>query len=569
MDIKNCSPAIISGLITQLQDAVYVLTDHKVIYANAKMAALLDTTVEELEGQLLLNFVDQQSLATVEDRYRRRVQGEPVPNQYEIVMRTASGQTKWVVNHVDTFTDENGALVVIGSMKDVTEVHSVKHDLDIFRKQHEERLFKDANFDSLTGLANRLNLINHLKIEMKHQDDICLILIGFTGLREINDSLGYDFGDHLIVAVARRLLTVVDDAEFLARVTGVQFAVVISGQYEERINELIDEVSRLFKRAFVTQFGKFYLNPNLGISLHPGDAGDEITLLSHAHAALSHAKMSDVIKWIFYDEQLNKGVHARIQMLANLREAIKKEQFELFYQPQITIGESKFVGAEALIRWKTPDLGYVAPGQFLAYAESTDLIIPIGDWVITQACKQAKALLERGYKDFSIGINLSAKQFASGDLVQTLKTTLGLLKLPPRYVDIEVTESTFLDMGDEVSNQLQELHTLGLSLSIDDFGTGYSSLSYLQSMTFNILKIDQSFISRLPGSENDLNLVKAIINMSKALHLEIIAEGVETEQQLNLLEDLGCDIVQGYYISRPMPADEFLLWLESNVRPTS
>jgi len=533
------------------------------------MAALLDTTVEELEGQLLLNFVDEQSLATVEDRYRRRVQGESVPNQYEIVMRTASGQKKWVINHVDTFTDENGALVVIGSMKDITEVHSVKHDLDVFRKQHEERLFKDANFDSLTGLANRLNLINHLKMEMKHQDDLCLILIGFTGLREINDSMGYDVGDHLIVAVARRLLTVVDDAEFLARVTGVQFAVVISGQFEERLNELIDEVSRLFKRPFVTQFGKFYLNPNLGISLHPRDAGDEITLLSHAHAALSHAKSSDIINWIFYDEQLNKEVHARIQMLANLREAIKKEQFELFYQPQITTGESKFVGAEALIRWKTPDLGYVAPSQFLAYAESTDLIIPIGEWVITEACKQAKALLELGYEDFSIGINLSAKQFASGDLVQTLKTTLGLLKLPARYVDIEVTESIFLDMGEEVSNQLQELRTLGLSLSIDDFGTGYSSLSYLQSMTFNILKIDQSFISRLPGSESDLNLVKAIINMSKALHLEIIAEGVETEQQLILMKDLGCDIVQGYYISHPLPADEFLRWLESNVRSKS
>lgn len=569
MNINSCTPAIIDGLITQLQDAVYVLTDHKVIYANAKMAALLDTTVEELEGQLLLNFVDEQSLATVEDRYRRRVQGESVPNQYEIVMRTASGQKKWVINHVDTFTDENGALVVIGSMKDITEVHSVKHDLNVFRKQHEERLFRDANFDSLTGLANRLNLINHLKMERKYQDELCLVLIGFTGLREINDSIGYDVGDHLIVAVARRLFTVVDDAEFLARVTGVQFAVVVSGQCEERINELIDEVSRLFKRPFVTQFGKFYLNPNLGISLHPGDAGDAITLLSHAHAALSHAKSSDIINWMFYDGQLNKEVHARIQMLANLREAIKKEQFELFYQPQITTRESKFVGAEALIRWKTPDLGYVAPGQFLAYAESTDLIIPIGDWVITEACKQAKALLELGYVDFSIGINLSAKQFASGDLVQTLKTALGLLKLPPRYIDIEVTESTFLDMGEEVSNQLQELRTLGLSLSIDDFGTGYSSLSYLQSMTFNILKIDQSFISRLPGSESDLNLVKAIINMSKALHLEIIAEGVETEQQFILMKDLGCDIVQGYYISRPMPADEFLLWLERNDLPKS
>lgn len=569
MNINSCTPAIIDGLITQLQDAVYVLTDHKVIYANAKMAALLDTTVEELEGQLLLNFVDEQSLATVEDRYRRRVQGESVPNQYEIVMRTASGQKKWVINHVDTFTDENGALVVIGSMKDITEVHSVKHDLNVFRKQHEERLFRDANFDSLTGLANRLNLINHLKMERKYQDELCLVLIGFTGLREINDSIGYDVGDHLIVAVARRLFTVVDDAEFLARVTGVQFAVVVSGQCEERINELIDEVSRLFKRPFVTQFGKFYLNPNLGISLHPGDADDEITLLSHAHAALSHAKSSDIINWMFYDGQLNKEVHARIQMLANLREAIKKEQFELFYQPQITTRESKFVGAEALIRWKTPDLGYVAPGQFLAYAESTDLIIPIGDWVITEACKQAKALLELGYVDFSIGINLSAKQFASGDLVQTLKTALGLLKLPPRYIDIEVTESTFLDMGEEVSNQLQELRTLGLSLSIDDFGTGYSSLSYLQSMTFNILKIDQSFISRLPGSESDQNLVKAIINMSKALHLEIIAEGVETEQQLTLMKDLGCDIVQGYYISRPMPSDEFLLWLERNDLPKS
>lgn len=564
MQIEKCSPEIIKGLITQLQDAVYVLTDHKVIYANEKMLSLLETTETELEGQLLLSFVDEESVEMVQERYRRRVQGESVPNEYTIVMRSTSGKRRYVRNHVNNFKDENGAVVVIGSMKDVTDVESIKRDLAYSQKQQEEMRFLDANFDRLTGLGNRLNLLNQLNLEMRSSSELALLSIGFRGIREINDNLGYNVGDHLIKSITRRLDTVIDESEMVARVTGVQFAILVNIRVYERVDELIEEISRLFKRPFVTPQGKFYLDAYLGTSIYPSDAADEFEILSHAHTALTHSKSSSTLNWAFYDEALNVEANTRMQMQSDLREAIKKSQFELFYQPKISTVDQKFVGAEALIRWNKPGTGYVAPDLFIPHAELSDLILPIGNWVIREACQQAKRLLNLGYEEFTIGINISPKQFASGDLYDTLKTTLDLLDVPARYIDIEVTETVYMNMADAVTGQLEELRSLGVSLSIDDFGTGYSSLSYLQSLTFDALKIDRTFISKLPGLPSDLNLVRAILNMSKALNLTVIAEGVETEEQMRILREEGCEICQGYFFSRPMPADDFLKWLKEN-----
>ena len=564
MRIENCSPAIIRGLITQLQDAIYVLTDHKVIYANEKMLALLETTEAELEGELLLSFVDEESRDIVEERYRRRVRGELVPNEYNIVMRTTSGMRKYVRNHVAAFTDEDGTQVVIGSMKDITDVEVVKRDLAASQQQQEEMRFIEANYDKLTGLGNRVNLLNQIKLEMRSRDEIALLNVGFTGIREINDNVGYNVGDHLIKSMARRLRTVVDESEIVARVTGVQFGILVNLRVYERVNELIEEISRLFKRPFVTQHGKYYLNVYIGISIYPSDATDEFEFLSHAHSALTHAKSEGPLNWAFFDEALNVRAGTRLQMQADLRDAIKNEEFELFYQPKLSTVDQKFVGAEALIRWNKPGVGYIAPDLFIKHAELSDLILPIGNWVMREACQQAKNLRELGYDDFAIGINISAKQFAAGDLCETLKTTLSLLKVPARYIDLEVTETVYLDMKEGVSDQINELRALGVSLSIDDFGTGYSSLSYLQSLTFDALKIDQTFVSKLPGQPSDLNLVKAILNMSKALSLKVVAEGVETEEQLRILKEEGCDICQGYYFSRPLPASDFLTWLKEH-----
>jgi len=254
------------------------------------MLSLLKITETELEGQLLLSFVDEESLELVEERYRRRVQGESVPNEYTIAMRSTSGKRLYVRNHVDTFKDENGAIVVIGSMKDVTDEEKMRRDLAASQQKQEEMRFLDANFDKLTGLASRLNLLNQLNLEMHSRCELALLSIGFSGIREINDNLGYNVGDHLIKSVARRLRTVIDESQMVARFTGVQFAILVNIQVDERVDELIEEVSRLFKRPFVTPQGKFYLDSYLGISIYPSDAADEFEILSHAHAALTHAK---------------------------------------------------------------------------------------------------------------------------------------------------------------------------------------------------------------------------------------------------------------------------------------
>lgn len=564
MQLEKFSPAIIRGLIAQLQDAIYVLTDHKIIYANNKMLSLLEATEAELEGELLLSFVDEESLELVKDRYRRRVRGEAVPNEYTIVMRTTSGKRKYVRNHVDTFLDENGSQVVIGSMKDITDVEVIKRDLVASQKQHEEMKFIDANYDKLTGICNRVNLLNQIKVEIRSRKEIALLNVGLKGIRDINDNVGYNVGDHLIKSMARRLRTLVDNPEHLARITGVQFGVLINIDVYRRVDELIDEITQLFKRPFVTQYGKFYFDVFIGISIYPSDAADEYQVLSHAHSALTHSKSDGSLNWTFFDEALNEKAGVRMKMQLDLREAVKNGEFELFYQPKLAASDSTFVGVEALIRWNKPGVGYIEPDLFIKHAESSDLILPIGDWVLQEACQQVKSLLISGYDNFTVSINISAKQLASGDLCEKLSTILNMMKLPPRYIDLEVTETVYMEMSDGVANQLNELRAMGVSLSIDDFGTGYSSLSYLQGLTFNALKIDQSFISKLPGEASDLNLVKAILNMSKALNMKVVAEGVETEEQLEILKEEGCDYCQGYLFSRPLPLIELTHWLEKN-----
>ncbi|HYD97583.1 MAG TPA: GGDEF domain-containing phosphodiesterase, partial [Noviherbaspirillum sp.] len=295
---------------------------------------------------------------------------------------------------------------------------------------------------------------------------------------------------------------------------------------------------------------------SIGIGLYPADGRDFDTLLKNADSALYHAKDSGRDTYHFFSASMNVDALARMQLHGNLRKAVKNREFVLHYQPQIDIASGAVIGVEALVRWQRPDEGMVPPGRFIPLAEESGLIVPIGEWVLNEACRQAKAWLDEGLPEMRVAVNLSAQQFKRGDILETVMYALNHSGLSPALLELELTESALLHDTTTVLETLHRMKRIGVQLSIDDFGTGYSSLAYLKRLSVDKLKIDQSFVRDVPGDTDDAAIVKAIIQLGHALQLPVIAEGVETAHQLEFLSSLGCDQAQGYLVSRPLPAAE-------------
>jgi EAL domain-containing protein (putative c-di-GMP-specific phosphodiesterase class I) len=302
---------------------------------------------------------------------------------------------------------------------------------------------------------------------------------------------------------------------------------------------------------------------SIGISMYPSDGGDFDTLLQNADTALYHAKDNGRDTYHFFANTMNFDVLARMQLHSNLRKAVRNQEFLLHYQPQIDLGTGRIIGAEALVRWQMPDEGLIAPGRFIPLAEESGLIVQIGEWVLNEACRQAKVWMDGGMAPLVVAVNLSAQQFKRGDIFQTVSRALEKSGLPASMLELELTESILLQETGEVMETLHRLKKLGVHLSIDDFGTGYSSLSYLKKLAVDKLKIDQSFVRDLAHDADDAAIVRAIVQLGHALQLSVIAEGVETEAQMAFLRNCNCDQVQGYLVSRPVPAHDFMKFSET------
>jgi diguanylate cyclase (GGDEF)-like protein len=379
------------------------------------------------------------------------------------------------------------------------------------------------------------------------------------GLKKVNDSLGNATGDRLLKDVSKRLTETLREADITARRGGVEFGAALSGI---KVIEDVARVSEKIRQAvlnplYVIDSHNLAVSTNIGISIYPDDGTDSAGLISSADAAMHHAKHLGPNNYQFHTADMNARALAMLLTEQDLRRALDRDEFLLHFQPLVDASTGGIVGAEALIRWQHPERGMVAPAQFIPIAEERGLIVPIGAWVLREACRQNRAWQEAGLPAFPVAVNLSALQFQQKDLPQQVAGALRDSGLAAEYLDLELTESAVMRDTEDSIATMHALKAIGVKLSLDDFGTGYSSLNQLKSFPLDKLKIDQSFVRGLPRDRYDLAISTAIIGMGKALNLRVVAEGVETAEQLQVMQSIGCHEIQGYYVSRPIPAAEF------------
>ena len=438
-------------------------------------------------------------------------------------------------------------------------------------KSSEEKITYLAYHDALTGLPNRRlfndRLEKAISAAARKDQRLALLFLDLDNFKHVNDGLGHAAGDELLSETTRRLAGAVRDEDTVARLGGDEFIVLLLGIQEPEYAAVVAQrVLECMARPFCLRGREFFLSASVGITLFPDDGRDAQTLLSNADMAMYRAKGAGRNNFKLFTPELNEKVQRRMALEGALRTAIDKQEFLVHYQPKVELDQGRVVGVEALVRWQRPELGLVSPGEFIPLAEDTGQIVPIGRWVLEQACRQTKTWHDRGNGGLAVSVNLSPRQFQQKDLVPMVAETLERSGLDPRCLELEVTESMVMNSVDEAIVTLEELHRLGVQLSMDDFGKGYSNLYYLKRFPMNTLKIDKSFVRDVAVSSDDASIVDTIINMSRGLRLKVIAEGVENRDQLHFLRERRCDQMQGFLFSRPLPNDELFSLLASGAR---
>lgn len=425
-----------------------------------------------------------------------------------------------------------------------------------------EELTQLALHDTLTGLPNRILLADRIGQAMSKVAEqggcFSLMFIDLDGFKPVNDAFGHHLGDRLLREVALRLREQLRSQDTLARIGGDEFVLLVRLLEPDDAPQVAARQVGLLSRAFRVDEHELLISASVGIALYPGNGLTAEELLMNADAAMYHAKGAGKNGYSFFDASMNTNARKQLQLLQDLRQALELQQFRLHYQPKFDASNSRPVGAEALLRWEHPQQGLLLPENFIDLAEKTGLIIPIGDWVLNEACRQMRIWFDQGYSHWRIAVNLSALQFCYSGLVDSVVAALERHRLPANSLTLEITETTAMSDADASMVVLQRLSQMGVDLSIDDFGTGYSSLMYLKRLPANELKIDRGFVRDLEHDSDDAAIVSAIVALGQALGLRIVAEGVETDTQQSFLTTLGCDALQGYLLGEPLPAEQFM-----------
>ncbi|MCE0849116.1 EAL domain-containing protein [Pseudomonas asiatica] len=425
-----------------------------------------------------------------------------------------------------------------------------------------QELTQLALHDTLTDLPNRTLLADRIEqaIAKVAEQGGCfaLMFIDLDGFKPVNDAFGHHIGDLLLKAVAARLRGHLHSQDTLARIGGDEFVLLVELREPNDAMDVAVKQVNLVSRPFRVAEHDLQLTASLGIVLYPGNGLDQHELLRNADAAMYHAKSAGKNGYSFFDASMNSNARQQLQLLQDLRQALEQRQFRLHYQPKFDAQNCQPIGAEALLRWEHPQQGLLLPDRFIGLAEKTGLIIPIGEWVLIEACRQMRQWLDQGHHGWRMAVNLSAIQFCHAGLVESVARALQQNSLPANCLTLEITETTAMHDADASLTVLQRLSDMGVDLSIDDFGTGYSSLMYLKRLPANELKIDRGFVRDLEQDSDDAAIVSAIVALGQALGLRIVAEGVETDRQQDFLTRLGCDSLQGYLLGQPVPAEQFM-----------
>ena len=524
--------------------------DGKLIQMNKAGLAMFEVdTLEEVQASGLEVFILPEYRKTYAQFHESICAGNS--GVLEIPIAGKKRTMRWLETHATPLRNVNGEIVaLLGVTRDVTA-----------RKQSEELIWKQANFDLLTNLPNRYMFYDRLEHEIKkaHQGggSLALFFIDLDEFKEVNDTLGHQIGDRLLIEAARRISSCLEESDTLARLGGDEFTVIFrmrdTVQVETVAQRILDALAEPY--AMEGKLGKIYVSASIGITLYPSDAPDPEQLLKNADQALYVAKHAGRNRFGYFTKSLQEKAQSRRKLLNDLRYALQDKQFALYFQPVVDLSSGRAVRAEALLRWMHPVRGIVSPLEFIPLAEETGLITQIGDWVFREAAKWGKLWAAR-YPDLKISVNMSPLQFRSENISSWLDH-LEEIGFSGRNMVIEITEGLLLDADSEVMDRLIEFRDAEIEVAIDDFGTGYSALSYLKKFDIDYLKIDRSFIRDIAENPSDMALSEAIVVMAHKLGLKVIAEGVETVKQLELLSLAGCDYAQGYLFSVPVPADEF------------
>jgi len=450
----------------------------------------------------------------------------------------------------------------------------------IERKRTEAHIYHMAYYDGLTSLPNRVLFQDRLKQAIaaseRHKNMTAILFLDLDNFKRVNDTLGHFWGDELLKGVAERLMSVMRKSDsvarhscndLFARLGGDEFTVLLNVINESReASKAAQRIVELLSKPFMLDGSEIFISSSIGIAIYPDDGTDVTTLLKNADAAMYHAKEHGKNNYQYYKQYMNAAAFDRLTLENDLRRAIEQDGLILYYQPQISTVNGAVIGLEALIRWQHPDKGIILPSDFIPLAEDTGLIIPISEWVLKTACRQIKTWQAEGHKIVPVAVNLSSRQFQQEDFIMILSGILDESGIDPHNLILEITESTIMENTDTVFDLLHELNEMGLLLTIDDFGTGYSSLSYLKKFPIHAIKIDRSFVSEINTNDDDAAIAMAIISMAHSLKLKVIAEGVETKDQLMMLCEQRCDAIQGYFFSPALHPENISEILEAEGR---
>ncbi|PRC92173.1 bifunctional diguanylate cyclase/phosphodiesterase [Solimicrobium silvestre] len=530
--------------------------DYPIEYVNPAFERITGYSADEVLGRSLEslqgNSQDQQNIEEIRAALRDKREGHALLRNYR-----KDGTGYWNDLFIAPVQDEHGL---------ISHFVVAQYDISAVMKYEAEMEFQ-ASHDTLTGLANR-NLLRERLTEAiadaeRSGTPLWVVFVDLDRFKFINDTLGHEAGDALLKVLAMRLQSATGEADTVARLGGDEFVLVFPNQTEDApglvvLQRIMDSVAQ----PLMLQDHEFYLTCSMGIAQYPGDGNTAESLIKHADIAMYRAKEMGRNTFQFYTPTMIERTLDRLSIETDLRYALDRDEFVIQYQPQVSLATGRIVGMEVLLRWEHPVLGLIAPTRFIGLAEEMGLIVPIGAWVIRTACIQTKAWHLAGYTDLRVAVNLSPRQFTQKALAQSIADVLAATGLEPHFLELELTESMIMNDVDNAITILRALKQLGVHISIDDFGTGYSSLSYLRRFPIDVLKIDQSFVNELNIDADAAAIVIAIISLAHSLRLKVIAEGVETPEQLAFLRAHGCDQMQGYYFSRPVNAEQFELLLQ-------
>jgi diguanylate cyclase (GGDEF)-like protein/PAS domain S-box-containing protein len=469
----------------------------------------------------------------------------------EVLNRKKNGDLFWESAHIAPVLNESG---------DISHYLAVREDITL-RKHQDEKILHQAHFDALTDLPNRflsLDRLSQLISEAERNSELVAVLfLDLDDFKKINDTLGHDIGDKLLVEAAARLQNEIRSGDTVGRLGGDEFIVLLGGLTDASdASPVVENLLNRFRDSFRIDGRELVLTASIGIAIFPDDGSTSSELLRNADSAMYYSKDDGRNTYSYFTKAMNQNVSRRLALEEQMHGALDRGEFQLFYQPKINIANSKIVGVEALLRWHNPTLGEISPDEFISIAEQTGLIVPIGEFVLTEALTMTPYWQNECGGSFTVAVNLSPRQFRDPNLVPFIERSLSESGIMNKTLELEITEGVLMSGHGYIAKALKNINTLGINIAMDDFGTGYSSLSYLRKYPFDVLKIDRSFVNDITVDKADRELVNAAIAMAHSLGLKVVAEGVETEEQLALLADQGCDIAQGYLFSKPVPADK-------------